>query len=216
MDQQSQPHPGRGVEFLDDSGDFSEPTGYGAHGRQWWQRATVCRPSWVSFAVSGAMCAAAVITIVSVLLPQLIFHRRVLGEPARVTYALDGLGRYHLVGRGSGRFAVGSDAPALGEVAIAGAVLLMVAAVVALLPTRRTLVSALHAGVACFAAGVIVAVLACEVLIEGTGFPNQSWAAGFWLLVVGASLAGLAALVNAAYVGLDARSGRRTTTDCAA
>jgi hypothetical protein len=155
------------------------------------------------------MSAGAVITIISVYLTQVTFNPTAFAH-VDSTYALDGLGRYHLVGRGSPRFSIDGHAPALGAVAIAGAVAVVITAAVAVLPNRRILVSAVNAGVACLTAGVIAAAVACDAM-QGTSFPEHTWAAGFWLLAVGASLTVSAALMNAARVGLDTRSDQRAT-----
>jgi hypothetical protein len=157
--------------------------------------------------MSGLMSAAAVITIVSVFLTQLTFHPFAIGHESS-TYALDGLGRYHAVTHGSRRLALDGHAPAFGAVAIAGAVALLISAALALLCKSVALVSALSAGVAFSAAGVIAAVCACEAL-EGGDFPNHAWGGGFWLLGTGASLAGLAAVVGAALTAVDPRARRR-------
>ena len=148
------------------------------------------------------MATGGVLTIVSVYLTQLTFRVNVFGGPSP-TYAMNGFGHYRLVGRASPRFAISGHAPELGAVAIAGAVALLAAAVAAVSLKRGTVVSAVSSGVACLAAGVIAAALACEAL-EGTDISKYSWAAGFWLLVAAACVAAVAALGNAVHIQREA------------
>lgn len=192
---------GRRVEFLDDTGEAVELADDAAARAGWRRHLVVRRPAPFSLVVSGGMVAGAVITIVSVYMTQLFFHPFKLGriEP---TYALTGFGRFHLVGRGTPRYAFGGRGPALGEVAIVGALALLVAAAAGALLAAGSARSAANA-VACLAAGVIVATVGCEATEAGE-FLRHSWAAGFWLLLVGACVAALAALGSAVHGQRDA------------